>query len=275
MNIIGHEDILNYLSQGAKQKRLSPSLLFVGPKGVGKRTVAQEAAALLGCDQVSDFLLVEKLATENAIKIESVRQMDRFLRIKPGELSWRVCVIEEADKMTEEAANALLKILEEPPPRTQIILLAVFERNILPTIVSRCAVLRFRPLKAAQVSGWLEKNKGISHAEAEAAAARADGSLGRAVQLLEEPSLVTLDGVGVDEFFTSLSDSSWRKEGRLRAIEVVKRLTEEAQARLEDGDAAQTDQLKALFQARRQLDRHAPARLVLESLFLKLRPVFK
>jgi DNA polymerase III delta prime subunit len=220
-------------------------------------------------------LLKEKPESQNTIKIESVRHLDRFLRLKAGGESCRVCVIEDADKLSEEAANALLKILEEPPARTQIILIATFERNMLPTILSRCAVLRFRPLPATKIAVWLEKNKAVSQQEAEDAAARCDGSIGRALQLLEEPSVGNLDDVAVDEYFNSLSDPSWRKEGRLRAIEVVRRLTVDAQARLEKGDISQSDALAALFYARKQLDRYAPARLVLESLFVKLRPVFK
>jgi hypothetical protein len=121
----------------------------------------------------------------------------------------------------------------------------------------------------------VEGNKAVSQQEAEDAAARCDGSIGRALQLLEEPSVGNLDDVAVDEYFNSLSDPSWRKEGRLRAIEVVRRLTVDAQARLEKGDISQSDALAALFYARKQLDRYAPARLVLESLFVKLRPVFK
>jgi DNA polymerase III gamma/tau subunit len=146
---------------------------------------------------------------------------------------------------------------------------------MLPTILSRCAVLRFRPLRTADIAQWLVKNKSVFIDEAAKVAQRADGSLARALRLLDEPTRVTLDGVGIDEFFASLSEPSWRKEGRARATEVVLRLTEDAQARLEDGDVSQVDSLKALFQARRQLDRYSPPRLVLENLFVKLRPVFK
>jgi DNA polymerase-3 subunit delta' len=284
-DIIGHADILDFLSRAAEQNRLNPSLLFAGPDGVGKKTVAMHTARLLNCEMAGDFLLIdkafqaallkEKPESQNTIKIESVRHLDRFLRLKAGGDSCRVCVIEDADKLSEEAANALLKILEEPPARTQIILIASFERNMLPTILSRCAVLRFRPLPAPKIAVWLEKNKAVSQQEAENAAARCDGSLGRAIKILDEASFGSLDDVSVAEYFISLSDPSWRKEGRLRAVEVVRRLTEDAQARLEKGDISQTNSLKALFHARKQLDRYAPPRLVLESLFVKLKPVFK
>ncbi len=285
MSIIGHKDIVNYLEKGAEQNRLSPSLLFAGPEGVGKKRVAHHAASLLKCDTLTDFLLVdktfqasllkEKPESQNTIKIESVRHIDHFLRLRAANGSCRVCVIENADKMTEEAANALLKVLEEPPARTQIILLAVFERNMLPTILSRCAVLRFKPLPNAEIAKWLVKEKGVFIDEAEKIAARCDGSFSRALKLLDAPEMVSLDGVDVDEFFASLAEPSWRKEGRARATEVVLRLTEDAQARLEKGDLAQAESLKALFQARRQLDRYSPPKLVLENLFVKLKPVFK
>jgi ATP-dependent Clp protease ATP-binding subunit ClpX len=120
--VLGHADILKYLTEGIRRQRLSPSLLFVGPEGVGKKRVAHELTALLKCDPVSDFLLVdrplqasllkEKPESQTAIKIESVRHLDKFLRLRPADGSYRVAVIDEADRLTEEAANALLKILE-------------------------------------------------------------------------------------------------------------------------------------------------------------------
>jgi DNA polymerase-3 subunit delta' len=275
--VLGHADILKYLTEGIRRQRLSPSLLFVGPEGVGKKRVAHELTALLKCDPVSDFLLVdrplqasllkEKPESQTAIKIESVRHLDKFLRLRPADGSYRVAVIDEADRLTEEAANALLKILEEPPRQTQIVLLAVDARNMPSTVASRCAVLRFRPLPAGLIQEWLEKEQSLSSSEAARVAARSDGSFAKALRVLKENEAPDLSTVTPDEFFSWLSEPAWKKEGRARATEFLNRLIEET-------DPLKSERRELLLAARRQIDRHVPPRLVLGNLFVKLEPVF-
>ena len=160
MDILGQPQALHYLSEGIKRGRISPSLLFVGPEGVGKRRCAIEVAKCFGCENIpkegtlprcgkcprcvriadnnhADTLLIdralqatllrEKPETQTAVKIDSVRHAEKFLSLKPLESRRRIVLIDEAHKLTTDAANALLKLLEEPPNKAQIILIAVDE----------------------------------------------------------------------------------------------------------------------------------------------------
>ncbi len=235
MKILGQPHVDRYLTQGLKTHRLSPSLLFVGPDGVGKRTAARELAESLSQGSRADVLYVdrafqasllkEKPETQTAIKIETVRLIDKFLHLKPAEGRKRTAIIDEAHRLTIEAANALLKLLEEPPVGAQLVLVCRNEKKLPSTVLSRCAILRFRPIPAADIAGWLTQHKNIPAEKAAALALRAEGSLAKAL------------------------------------------------AGLEEGDLSQLPRLRRLLRARRQLDAHVSPRLLLEDLFLKLHPV--
>lgn len=301
MNIIGHSLVTKYISEGLEQRRLSPSLFFVGPDGVGKRTVALELAKVFCCKEIAVFssgcvcagcarvnslshsdllvvndafqasLLKEKPESQLSVKIESIRHLDKFLRIRPLEARRRIAIIEDADAMTVEAANALLKILEEPPVNTQIILLAKESRNVPSTILSRCALLRFRPIPEKDIVLWLHNVHGVGFDEAEEAARRSNGSLGLAFHVLNQADeKFDIASFSIDEFFNWLDDPTWKREPRKKAETLLLHLTVQAQRALEKGDFSKTHTLDHLFRARRQLDRHVPARLVLENLYLKL-----
>jgi len=304
MNIISHSEALQYLSQGLRQDRLSPSLLFSGPEGVGKRTVAFALAQCFSCDAPqnspdklprcgtcascqrvqannhSDVLFIdrtlqatlarEKVETQTFIKIESVRYLDKFLRLRPSEGRRRTTIVEEAHNLTNDAANALLKILEEPPANTQIILLVTDEKMLPATVLSRCAILRFRPLPAGRVASWLEA-RSISAERASEVADLAGGSLSRAIAIAEEEEVPPdLGSFQLDEFFEMLAEPSWRRDAREKASRAVAHWIEASQRKLEAGDLAQTDRLRHLLAAQRQLERNVSPRLVLGNLYLQL-----
>jgi DNA polymerase-3 subunit delta' len=113
--------------------------------------------------------------------------MGGFLRLKPGEGTWRVVVVDTADALNRSAANALLKFLEEPPARALFLLLAEKPGNLLPTILSRCRKLALEPVAAAPLEAFLRRRvPTLSEADARVLAAIADGSPGRALELAEE-----------------------------------------------------------------------------------------
>jgi len=308
MKVIGHQAVQRYLERGLEEGDVSPSLLFVGPEGVGKRTLALEFAKFFFCSSnhnkfsftrdcacalchkvdsnsqpdllILNFgfqaaLLREKEEAQNSIRIESIRHLEKFLQLRPFEGRKRVAIIEEAEKMTIEAANALLKILEEPPAIAQIVLIAQNLQNFPPTIPSRCAVLRFSTLNEKEISHWLVASGKIEKGKADLIAGEAGGSLRKAVEIAnEEPEEVDISSFGLDEFFDWLQEPSWKKEGKVRAAKFVNHLIGAEEKRLAHGDWQRATSLEYLLSAQEELAKHVPPKIVLENLFLKLTAPF-
>jgi DNA polymerase-3 subunit delta' len=303
MEILGQEHVLRYLVEGSRQSRLSPSLLFVGPDGVGKRAMALELAKTYMCEQppavgtglpscgacgacrrvgafnhpdvfyadraVQAVLLKEKPESQTALKIETVRQAERFLHLRPSEGRRRVAILDVAHRLTNEAANALLKVLEEPPANAQFVMIGADEHALPPTVLSRCAVLRFRPVATGLIARWLTANHGMEAERAAEIADRSGGSFQRALSLRDEDApALDLSDFAVDTFFDALGEINWRKDGRRQAERALDHLIETAQRRLEAGDLAEVRRIETLLTARRRIDRNVPPKLALAALFL-------
>jgi DNA polymerase-3 subunit delta' len=204
-SIVGHRPIVSLLSRAVAHDRLPPSLLLAGPAGIGKRRIAMALAATVNCLQPRqtagaerdacgecascrrirrgvhpDVILIEPGDT-GTIKIEQIRDVIDRAGFRPFEGRRRVVVIDEADAMVAAAQNALLKTLEEPPSASIFILISSLPDALLPTVQSRCPRLRFGPLSAAEVAQVLARDHDYTEADARAAAADADGSVGRAL----------------------------------------------------------------------------------------------
>jgi DNA polymerase III subunit delta' len=199
----GNSQLTSLLRKGT----LPQSLLFSGPDGVGKKTLAQLLAALGNCKgkipgqddlcgkcsscikalsgnhpDIYLYSTISRDGTKGAsIKIEDMRNLRKEAHYRPFEGSLRFFIIDEAEKMTEEAANCILKVLEEPPPTTRIILITAFPGKLLPTILSRCQSFRFRSLPADSIVRLLESKTDLDRVELRAAFAK--GSFGRALNL--------------------------------------------------------------------------------------------
>ena len=194
-DFIGNQELVSRV----KRASLPQSALFAGPDGVGKKTLALGLAARTDCRNRSggdfcgncescakvaggnhpDIRLIQ--ATGASIGIETVRQLTREARFRPFQGACRVFVVDQAEKMTREAANSILKTLEEPAETSRIILTTAFPNQLLPTIRSRCQLFVFRPLTRNQLRRYLEIRYGSE--EAELRAAFAGGSIGRALRL--------------------------------------------------------------------------------------------
>lgn len=205
--IIGQDKAKNLLQRAVAQERLSHALLFKGPMGVGKKTLARAFAAALNCQNPAghepcgqcpscrkftagshpDFLVIEPEGA--AIKINQVRELKKNLSFPPFEAKIRVALVCEIHTMRREAANSLLKTLEEPPEHTMLILTADEAGIILPTILSRCQTVPFFPLPQPEVAKILAREAGITPESAATLAAMAEGSLGRARLLLAKDLL--------------------------------------------------------------------------------------
>ena len=202
-SVIGHSRLRELLSRAVTHRRLPPALLFSGPAGVGKRTLALAAGRALLCDRDAgdaceacppcrragrglhpDALLVEPDGA--SIKIEQVREAVREIAGRPFEGRARVLVFDEAHLLTEQAQNALLKSLEEPPATSHVFLVTASPQALLPTIRSRCQMLRFSPLPQSRLETHLRDRCGLSADEARLRAALSGGSLGVALAFESE-----------------------------------------------------------------------------------------
>jgi len=212
-DILGQERVISHLKTAMAKGRLSHAYLFLGPQGVGKASVARALAAALNCAQPRadgdacgecpscrrmnagthpDFLVVSPEESKAQIGIEKIRELRRLTEYPPLGGGWRVALIKPAEALTAQndaAANALLKTLEEPPDRHVLVLTALGEADLLPTVVSRCHKLAFAPLPAPLVARELMKRRGLSPVQAALLAALSGGSLGRALNLDPEELL--------------------------------------------------------------------------------------
>ena len=206
--IVGHRRLTLLLSQAIRRDTLPPTLMFAGPPGVGKFVVARAVAAAVNClspledraglpldacgscrscDRMRRGVHVDLLPLEPderaSIKIDVVRGMLERTAFRPFEGRRRVVIFRDADTLEQQAQNALLKSLEEPPASTVFILTTSVPGALLPTVRSRCMRLAFGRLTESDVATILVRDHDIAEDEARAAAALAEGRVGEALAL--------------------------------------------------------------------------------------------
>jgi DNA polymerase-3 subunit delta' len=183
--IEGQERAVNYLKRSIAQGRLGHALLFTGPEGVGKKSTALALAQALNCEHPQaqeacgvcvscrkimdlhhpDVQLI--VPDGQFIKIDQIReQVQHQVLLNPMEGNVKVYIIDAADSMTVEAANSLLKILEEPPGFVVLVLVATQPFLLLDTIRSRCQEVRFNPVEADVLASWAAQRLELGTAEA-------------------------------------------------------------------------------------------------------------
>jgi DNA polymerase III subunit delta' len=215
MELLGHTSMLDALKRAWSRDQVHHAYLFEGPHGVGKRRVAEYFAALINCitdrspedpnpcgtcrscrkimpsdrpDRESkhpDIIVLEPDGRQ--IKIEQVRDLIRLIPFPPIEASFRFVIIDPADKLGDAAANALLKTLEEPPSRTRFILVSSKPQSLPVTVRSRCQRMTFGRLTHTEVLTGLRTYRTDLPTDLEQIAVMADGSLGAAFNLLDDP----------------------------------------------------------------------------------------
>lgn len=160
--IIGNEMIKEMLAKSIENETLSHSYLFVGIQGIGKKLLAKEMAKKIlhfDGDSHPDFMCIEP--EENSIKIAQIRLLQKKIQEKPIIGDKKVYIIDNADTMTLEAQNCLLKTLEEPPEFSIIILIGSQENAFLTTIKSRCMIVKFQSIEEEKIKQYMKDNYGI------------------------------------------------------------------------------------------------------------------
>ena len=242
-SVSGHRRLLSLLSRAIARDTLPPALLLAGPAGIGKRRVAMAIARTVNCldpRSTSEFerdacgkcascrriergvhpdVIVVEPGDTGAIKIEAVRDVVDRAGYRPFEGRRRVVILDEADALVVPAQNALLKTLEEVPPASIFVLVSSMPDALLPTVLSRCPRLRFGPLSAAEIAAVLVRDHRYSEADARAAAADADGSVGRAL------AADSADLTDARDDARRLLEQAARTDDPSRRLEAVKNLS--------------------------------------------------
>jgi DNA polymerase-3 subunit delta' len=209
--MIGHAWAVDLLAGHVAQGKERHAYLITGPQGVGRKTLAKRFAQALNCptpispgqpcrkcstcrrieaQQHPDFTILEAEHEGEVFRIDQVRELQHNLSLAPYEGRYRIALILRFEEAHTSAANAMLKTLEEPPSQVVVLLTAKSAENLLPTIVSRCEVLRLRPLSVEDTSFGLQSLKGIPQETADHLAHFSGGRPGYAVRLFEQPGLL-------------------------------------------------------------------------------------
>jgi DNA polymerase-3 subunit delta' len=206
--IKGHDPIVNLFVTAYSQGRLGHAYLFIGPTGVGKQTFARELAKALLCERPlqklvacdtcpschlaeagthPDLICAKRPDDVVELPVSVIREMSEQLSLKPARGGRKVAILDDADDLNEASANAFLKTLEEPPPGSLLILIGGGSADRqLPTILSRCQIVRFAPLPAETVESLLKEHEVTEPARLQRLLRVAEGSVGQALALDDE-----------------------------------------------------------------------------------------
>jgi len=206
-DILGHSKQINLLRQAIQHGRVPHAYMFSGVSGSGKRLVAENLAKVLNCQNPvdpenslaacdgcsacnkiahrshPDIYFVE--ADGKFIKTEQLRDILKSVSFKPYEGRWKIFIINDAEKLHGNAANVLLKTLEEPTERTLFILVTAFPQQILKTVISRCQQIKFGGIPFDKLVNAIRRRSELSETESQFYAKMGEGSLGNALSLID------------------------------------------------------------------------------------------
>lgn len=202
--IVGHEEVIQHLQNAIRLGKVSHAYILSGEKGSGKKLLANTFAMALQCEKKGvdpcqecrsckkamnrnhpDIIYITH-EKPNSIGIEDIRtQLIEDVMIKPYCSSYKIYIIDEAEKLTLQAQNALLKTIEEPPAYAVILLLTSNMETFLPTITSRCVKLNLRPVQESMVKDYLMEKMHLPDYQAQMDAAFSQGNIGKARQMAE------------------------------------------------------------------------------------------
>jgi DNA polymerase-3 subunit delta' len=229
--VIGQDKILSLLEYSLKTNTIAHAYLLVGPQHVGKGTLAVNLAQALNCDgpelpcgqcRSCQRILEGKhadvtpigLDSKTEIGIDDIRGLQRLANLPPYEGKCKVFIIDDAEYLSTEAANSLLKILEEPPPRVVWLLLAAEEERLLPTIISRCQRLELKPVPSERVQEVLVNSHNADANKAKLLTQLCHGRLGWAVSALANDDILEQRSQRIAKLVSLLTPTSRSLEQR-------------------------------------------------------------
>lgn len=224
--ILGHEWAVELLREHLLQGRLKHAYLFTGPPGIGRRTLALRLAQTINCQQPiepatpclacracrqfetmkhPDLLITQAEQVGGVLKVDQIRELQHRLALAPYEARYKIALLLRFEEAHPSAANALLKTLEEPPERVIMLLTAQSSESLLPTIASRCEVIRLRPLPYTQVATGLQDEWDVPMEQAALLGHISNGRPGYALKLTRHEELLEQRQAWLDDLQKLLS----------------------------------------------------------------------
>lgn len=202
-DIVGHEQIKEHFQNAIENHKVSHAYILTGEAGMGRKSLANAFALALLCEKGGKEPFMQCHACKqvlsdnhpdlihvthekpNSIGVDDIReQINDTIMVRPYSSYYKIYIVDEAEKMTQQAQNALLKTIEEPPSYAIILLLTTNQEAFLPTILSRCVQMKLKPLRDFVVKSYLVEALHVPEADADIYAAFARGNLGKAISLV-------------------------------------------------------------------------------------------
>jgi DNA polymerase-3 subunit delta' len=248
-DLMGHDWAVEMLQQHLVSGSLRHAYLFSGPRGVGRRSLALRFAQAINCPQPTapgipcgecrvcrqiesmqhaDLNILQSEQEGDTLKVEQVRELQHMLSLAPYEGGYRIALLLRFEEANDSAQNALLKTLEEPNPRVILLATADDSENLLPTITSRCELLRLRPMALEALALELQSRRQLDPERAQLIAHIAAGRPGYALRLAEDESLMAARGAYLED---CLKLTGFSRLERLAFAESLVKSRERAEAK--------------------------------------------